>query len=81
MGEVKTIEIGHDWMTLEQLEEIIASGAKLKLGAKAITSIQKCRDYLDKKMAKGKDIIYGINTGFGSLCNTEPMLFVYNGES
>lgn len=70
MGEIKTVEIGHDWLTLDQLEVIIASGVKLKLGAKATTSIQKCRDYLDKKMAKGKDIIYGINTGFGSLCNT-----------
>ncbi len=70
MGEIKVVEIGHDWLTLDQLEEILAGDFQLKLGAKAKTSIQKCRDYLDKKIAKGGDLIYGINTGFGSLCNT-----------
>lgn len=70
MGEVKMIEIGHDWLTLEQLEEILAGDFQLKLGSKAKTSIKKCREYLDKKVAKGGDLIYGINTGFGSLCNT-----------
>ncbi len=70
MGEVKTIEIGHEWLSLEQLEEILSSDVQLKLSAKAKASVQKCREYLDKKIAKGEGLIYGINTGFGSLCNT-----------
>ncbi len=70
MGEVKTFEIDHQWLSLEQLEEILKSEIQLKLSSKAKTSIQKCRDYLDKKIAKGEGLIYGINTGFGSLCNT-----------
>ncbi len=30
--------------------------------------IQKCRDYLDRKMETQQEPIYGITTGFGSLC-------------
>jgi histidine ammonia-lyase len=30
----------------------------------------KCRQYLDDKIAGTDGLIYGINTGFGSLCNT-----------
>ena len=33
-----------------------------------IQKIQECRDYLDQKIANF-DPIYGINTGFGSLCD------------
>lgn len=33
--------------------------------------IQKNRDYLDNRLQKKDDIIYGINTGFGSLCNVQ----------
>jgi histidine ammonia-lyase len=35
----------------------------------AKAKIQKCRTYLDDKMAASDDPIYGINTGFGSLYN------------
>lgn len=31
--------------------------------------IQECRTYLDKKMKSQDAPVYGINTGFGSLCN------------
>ena len=31
--------------------------------------IQKCRDYLDKKIAESEEPLYGITTGFGSLCS------------
>lgn len=70
MGEVKVVEIDHQWLSLEQLEEILDGNFQLKLSAKAKTSIQKCRNYLDKRIAKGNGLIYGINTGFGSLCDT-----------
>jgi histidine ammonia-lyase len=39
------------------------------LSDKAKKDIVACREYLDKKMASQKAPIYGINTGFGSLCN------------
>lgn len=33
-------------------------------------SIVACREYLNTKLEKSTDLIYGINTGFGALCNT-----------
>ena len=70
MAEIKEFEITDQWLTLDNVEKLISSGAKLKLSKKSIAAINKCRKYLDDKMKSGKGLIYGINTGFGSLCNT-----------
>jgi histidine ammonia-lyase len=56
-------------LDFETIEVIIASGKKISLSEEAKKSILHCRAYLDKKMASQKEPIYGINTGFGSLCN------------
>ncbi|MCZ8285149.1 MAG: aromatic amino acid ammonia-lyase, partial [Bacteroidia bacterium] len=56
-------------ITLNDLRQILESNMVLELSASARTKITACRDYLDRKMASQKDPIYGINTGFGSLCN------------
>ena len=63
--------ISADVLQLETLQEIIFQHKTLALSEEAIINIQKCRDYLDKKMAKEDKPIYGINTGFGSLCNVK----------
>jgi histidine ammonia-lyase len=64
------ISITIDDLSIENINYILQSGAEIKLSESAITKIKKCRSYLDKKMASGKNVFYGINTGFGSLCNT-----------
>jgi len=51
------------------LSDIILGKKKIVLSDEAKNNIIRCRDYLDKKMASQKEPIYGINTGFGSLCN------------
>ena len=57
-------------LTLEQLEELLAFPTiRVELSAEAEARIQKCRDYLDRKMETESSPIYGITTGFGSLCN------------
>lgn len=57
-------------LTLEQLEELLAfPSIRVELSAEAEARIQKCRDYLDRKMETESSPIYGITTGFGSLCN------------
>ena len=56
-------------ITLNDVKHIIDSNATLQLSEKAKQQIVACREYLDKKMASQKEPIYGINTGFGSLCN------------
>jgi histidine ammonia-lyase len=58
-------------LSLETVQEIIAFDMKLALSEEAIVNIEKCRNYLDAKMAKNDAPIYGINTGFGSLCNVK----------
>ena len=67
---MKEYIIDNEWVSLSQLDEIIASGAKVKLGEHAKEVIKKCRAYLDEKVQRHDKLIYGVNTGFGSLCNT-----------
>lgn len=58
-------------LTLSDIQQIIADNKKLQLSTEAKQNIQRCRDYLDKKMSSPDAVFYGINTGFGSLCNTQ----------
>lgn len=58
-------------LSLETLQEIISEHKSIALSDEARINIQKCREYLDKKMATNDNPIYGINTGFGSLCNVK----------
>lgn len=61
--------IGKEELTFEDLEQIINKGIKIELAEEAKERIQKCRDYLDEKMKTHAKPIYGITTGFGSLCD------------
>ncbi|SDW27893.1 histidine ammonia-lyase [Flavobacterium degerlachei] len=63
--------ISTEVLTLEIVQEIISQHKSLELSDEAKVNIQKCRDFLDKKMASHSEPIYGINTGFGSLCNVK----------
>ena len=63
--------ISTELLSLESLAEIITHHKALALSEEAKINIQKCRDYLDKKMVAESGAIYGINTGFGSLCNVK----------
>lgn len=57
-------------LTLAQIGDIIRSNRKIELGQDCIDRVQTNRDYLETKMTTEDKTIYGINTGFGSLCNT-----------
>jgi len=61
--------ISAEHLSIERVGEIIEKGYKLELGDNARQRIQRCRAYLDKKIAENKAPIYGVTTGFGSLCN------------
>ncbi|HLO73168.1 MAG TPA: histidine ammonia-lyase [Flavobacterium sp.] len=63
--------ISSDLLSLEKINEIIFQGQKLALSEEARVNIEKCRKYLDDKMQSHNGPIYGINTGFGSLCNVK----------
>ena len=61
--------VGSGQLTFELIEEIIDKNMKLELAPEAVKRIQTCRDYLDRKIAESKEPLYGITTGFGSLCS------------
>lgn len=61
--------INNEWVSLNKLEEIIASGINVALSEDVKKGVEKCRNYLDEKVKRHDKLIYGINTGFGSLCN------------
>lgn len=54
----------------EKIEEILGHRKTLRLSEDVKARITRCRDYLDQRLRKGDELIYGINTGFGSLCDT-----------
>ena len=56
-------------ISLERLKEIIDGHYTLALSDEAVDAIVKCRKYLDSKMEDINRPLYGITTGFGSLCN------------
>lgn len=56
-------------LSVERVEEILRSGAVLELSEEAERRIVRCREYLDSKVKESDRPIYGVTTGFGSLCN------------
>ena len=56
-------------LTQDIIDEIITKDYKLTLDDDARERIVKCREYLDRKIAEADKPIYGVTTGFGSLCD------------
>jgi histidine ammonia-lyase len=67
---MKEYVIDNKTVSLADIHQIQQDQLKLRLGGKAIAAISKCRTYLDHRINDSDDLIYGVNTGFGSLCNT-----------
>jgi histidine ammonia-lyase len=63
--------ISSDLLSIDIINDIVFQGKQLALSEEAIVNIEKCRKYLDDKMQSNSTPIYGINTGFGSLCNVK----------
>ncbi|MFM2193075.1 MAG: Histidine ammonia-lyase [Bacteroidota bacterium] len=59
--------IGTEHLSIAKIPAILQT--QIELSTEAIANMQACRDYLDKKMQDPNAVYYGINTGFGSLCN------------
>lgn len=64
-----THTISPDRITIDDIEHIISTGQRLSLCDESARRISHCREYLDEKIKSCESPIYGINTGFGSLCN------------
>lgn len=58
-------------LTLSQFHDIVhSSQASITLSEDGKKRIADCRKYLDDKITQSEANFYGINTGFGSLCDT-----------
>lgn len=64
-----THHISPDHLSLEQVREILSKHFELALSTESKARIRHCRDYLEQKLSSNDQLFYGINTGFGSLCD------------
>ena len=62
-------KISAEHLSIERVGEIIYNGYKIELSDDAKQRIERCRNYLDEKIASNPEPVYGVTTGFGSLCN------------
>ncbi len=53
----------------EMVSHVVSQGQQIAISEKVKAKIHANRTYLEDKLADPNRIIYGINTGFGSLCN------------
>lgn len=58
-------------LVYHRIFDILRNDYKLALSEESVRKIIHCREYLDQKLASTDGPVYGINTGFGSLCNVE----------
>lgn len=65
---MKEFKLGIDQMSIGDIFEILNNETKLVLSEKAIEQINNSRNSVEK-VVTSKQVVYGINTGFGPLCN------------
>ena len=61
--------IGPERLTIDRVEEILERHIPLALSEEARERILKCRQWVADKAYDPEHPIYGVTTGFGSLCN------------
>ena len=65
----KAFKIGSQPLSISSIVEVLETNTPIALSKSAQKKVKDCRKYLDNKIASSSEPIYGINTGFGSLCN------------
>lgn len=66
------IELGPDiYLKPEDLVPVLKGNVKVKLTNEAQRAISAGRDFMEQYMKQSSSPVYGINTGFGALCNVE----------
>lgn len=61
--------ISHKKLTIDKVKSILNNKSQLILSEQSQMAIIKCRKFLDSKMEDIGRPVYGVTTGFGSLCN------------
>ncbi len=66
---IQTHYISPAYLPLAAIQKIIQNDYVLSLSKESTERINTCRAYLEHKLSHSQALFYGINTGFGSLCN------------
>lgn len=61
--------ISSEHLSVERLAYIVENNVEIALSEDAKRRVVECRNFLDRKIETSKEPIYGITTGFGSLCS------------
>jgi histidine ammonia-lyase len=59
--------ISPERLDFSRIASIIEGSVRLSLSEESVNRINRCREYLDKRLEGSDELLYGINTGFGSL--------------
>ena len=65
------IKISHNFLSLKKLQLIFHRQDSIELNEETIKIISKSRAFLENKVQTIEQPIYGINTGFGQLCDKQ----------
>ena len=64
-------EINNQQIDIIDIKNVIKKSSSLSLGNIAKDKVEACYEYLQNKISNSSGSFYGINTGFGSLCNVK----------
>lgn len=62
-------KISNQPFTIELINDLILNKTIIQLSDEVISNINSCYSFLNSKIENSEVALYGINTGFGSLCN------------
>ena len=68
---MKTYPITTQHLKIDELRTVLNETFRLNLSEEAIEKVGHCRNYLEQKINEPNARFYGINTGFGSLCDVQ----------
>jgi histidine ammonia-lyase len=57
-------------LDLKTVRSILENRKRIELSSEAKARVEACRAYLDNRIHQSDQLVYGVNTGFGSLCDT-----------
>jgi histidine ammonia-lyase len=63
--------INHQAYTISQFQKLFQNSKSIEIPDETIQIVKKSRQFLEEKIRKTEKPIYGINTGFGELCNVK----------
>ena len=66
---MQTFRAGEDKLTIQDVIKIVSGETGIEISDNQKEKILKSRGYVEQIVESG-DVVYGVNTGFGPLCNT-----------